>query len=290
MRRRRRRRRHFGLWLFIIIIVAVASTTLFLIYRGAKVSGPNSNASSVTKVIDTTPTNQANKTVSGTWRADGAAKDPDGEKLHVRVSLRLRPNGHYRRELKIQGQTLRTIVDSGTYTGRKTFKLKSTQAVIFTYASKAAQNAHRAKATSRYGQEIAAYPSYLNKVLNNRVSKTTYEYVNTRLSLKHTSQTVPTIAAAISQQTSRHQTTGESSTADDDTSDATSSDDTSSSDASSKMTVSEAQAIVEQQYPSSDYTITAMGQTGDNFTFVVIDQQTHDNQYVTVNGDGQIEQ
>lgn len=55
------------------------------------------------------------------------------------------------------------------------------------------------------------------------------------------------------------------------------------------MTVEKAQAIVEQQYPSADYNITAMGQTGSNFTFVVINQKTRDNQYVTVNGDGEIQ-
>lgn len=311
MRRSRRRRRHFGLWFFIILIIAIALTTLFLIFRGAKVSGPDSqNASSVTKVIDTTPTASSTKTTSGTWTASGKAEDPDGESLKVQVYLTLKTNGHYRRQLVIQGDSVRTIVDSGTYSGGKTFKLKSSQAVIFTYASKKNQRNQVAKATTQYGSDYASYPSYLKTVLNNRVSKTTYRYVDTKLSLSTSNDSVPTIAKAIDAQsttthaaesatTNDNDTTDADTTADDQHSDTnettdsnadSDSDSTSdSSSSSSKMTVSQAQAIVAQQYPSADYTITAMGQTGSNFTFVVINQKTRDNQYVTVNGDGEIQ-
>lgn len=298
MRRRRRRRRHFGLWLFIFIVVAVALTTLFLIFRGAKVSGPDDqNTNSVTKVIDTTPTASSTKTTSGTWTAAGKAEDPDGEALKVQVYLHLKANGHYRRELTIQGDSVRTIVDSGTYSGNKTYKLKSSQAVIFTYANKKAQRRQNAKATTQYGSNYAAYPSYLKTVLNNRVSKATYRYVDTTLSLSTSSHSVPTIQNAINDQADATSDTEQSSDtrADNtatstDTGDADNTDDSADSESSStKMTVEKAQAIVEQQYPSSDYNITAMGQTGSNFTFVVINQKTHDNQYVTVNGDGEIQ-
>lgn len=309
MRRRRRRRRHLGLWFFIFIIIAIAATTLFLIFRGAKVSGPDSqNSSSVTKVIDTTPTASSTKTTSGTWAASGKAEDPDGEALKVQVYLHLKTNGHFQREIVIQGDSVRTIVDSGTYSGKKTYKLKSHQAVIFTYASKKAQRQQTAKATTQYGSDYAAYPSYLKTVLNNRVSKTSYRYVDTKLTLSSTTHTVPTIDAAMNDQSN---TTSATNDADDDTtststsdsssddsdtgndasSDRTSSDSdsTDSDSSSSKMTVEKAQAIVEQKYPSADYNITAMGQTGSNFTFVVINQKTRDNQYVTVNGDGEIQ-
>lgn len=307
MRRRRRRRRHLGLWFFIFIIVAIAATTLFLIFRGAKVSGPDSqNSSSVTKVIDTTPTASSTKTTSGTWTASGKAEDPDGEALKVQVYLKLQANGHYRRELMIQGDSVRTIVDSGTYSGSKTYKLKSHQAVIFTYASKKAQRHQNAKATTQYGSDYAAYPSYLKTVLNNRVSKTTYRYVDTKLTLSSTTHTVPTINTAMNDQantTSDTNNADASSTSTSDSnadnadngndasseSDSSDSGSTDSDSSSSKMTVEKAQAIVEQQYPSSDYTITAMGQTGSTFTFVVINQKTRDNQYVTVNGDGEIQ-
>lgn len=293
MRRRRRRRRHFGLWFFIFIIVAIVATTLFLIFRGAKVSGPDSqNTSSVTKVIDTTPTASSTKTTSGTWTASGKAEDPDGEALKVQVYLQLKSNGHYRREVMIQGDSIRTIVDSGSYSGKQTYKLKSQQAVIFTYASKKAQRQQNAKATTQYGSDNASYPSYLKTVLNNRVSKTTYRYVDTKLKLSTSTRTVPTINAAISAQASADDTTDSSSTTDDaDTNSQTNDAEASSASdtSSSKMTVTAAQAIVEAQYPSSDYTITAMGQTGTNFTFVVINQETGDNQYVTVNADGEIQ-
>lgn len=292
MRRRRRRRRHFGLWFFIFIVLAVALTTLFLIFRGAKVSGPDDqNTNSVTKVIDTTPNASSTQTTSGTWTAAGKAEDPDGEALKVQAYLHLKSNGHYRRELTIQGDSVRTIVDSGTYSGNKSYKLKSHQAVIFTYASKKAQRHQNAKATTQYGSDYAAYPSYLKTVLNNRVSKTTYRYVDTTLTLSTSSHSVPTIQNAINDQTDATSDTEQSSdTDDDDTTNTDNNDDSSDSDSSSsKMTVEKAQAIVEQQYPSSDYNITAMGQTGSNFTFVVINQKTHDNQYVTVNGDGEIQ-
>ncbi|WP_125710281.1 hypothetical protein [Lacticaseibacillus porcinae] len=311
MRRSRRRRRHLGLWFFILIIIAIALTTLFLIFRGAKVSGPDSqNSSSVTKVIDTTPTASSTKTTSGTWTASGKAEDPDGERLKVQVYLTLKTNGHYRRELVIQGDSVRTIVDSGTYSGSKTFKLKSQNAVIFTYTSKKAQRNQVPKATTQYDSDYASYPSYLKTVLNNRVSKTTYRYVDTKLSLSTTNDSVPTIAKAMDAQSTTTRAADSSTTDDNDTANAdttadeqdtktndstnsnadSNSDTTSdSSSSSSKMTVSQAQAIVEQQYPSSDYTITAMGQTGTNFTFVVINQKTRDNQYVTVNADGEIQ-
>lgn len=299
MRRRRRRRRHFGLWFFIFIIVAIAATTLFLIFRGAKVSGPDDqNTNSVTKVIDTTPTASSTKTTSGTWTASGKAEDPDGEALKVQVYLKLQANGHYRRELMIQGDSVRTIVDSGTYSGNKSYKLKSHQAVIFTYASKKAQRHQNAKATTQYGSDYAAYPSYLKTVLNNRVSKTSYRYVDTKLTLSTTTHTVPTLDAAMNDQANTTSDVNASSTSTSDSNsdnadpgnDASSESDSSDSDSgSSKMTVEKAQAIVTQQYPSSDYTITAMGQTGSNFTFVVINQKTRDNQYVTVNGDGEIQ-
>lgn len=302
MRRRRRRRRHFGLWFFIFMIVAIAATTLFLIFRGAKVSGPDDqNTNSVTKVIDTTPTASSTKTISGTWTASGKAEDPDGEALKVQVYLKLQANGHYRRELMIQGDSVRTIVDSGTYSGNKTYKLKSHQAVIFTYASKKAQRKQNAKATTQYGSDYAAYPSYLKTVLNNRVSKTTYRYVDTTLTLSTSTHTVPTLEAAMNDQSNTTSGTSDaeasSTSANDSDSDNTDtsndvssdSDSTDSDSSSSKMTVEKAQAIVEQQYPSADYNITAMGQTGSNFTFVVINQKTRDNQYVTVNGDGEIQ-
>jgi hypothetical protein len=287
------------------MIVAIAATTLFLIFRGAKVSGPDDqNTNSVTKVIDTTPTASSTKTISGTWTADGKAEDPDGEALKVQVYLHLKANGHFQRELVIQGDSVRTIVDSGTYSGSKTYKLKSHQAVIFTYASKKAQRHQNAKTTTQYGSDYAAYPSYLKTVLNNRVSKTSYRYVDTKLTLSSTTHTVPTIDAAINDQANTtSDATDASSTSDNDSNssnadtddnasaDSVSSDSnsTDSDSSSSNMTVEKAQAIVEQQYPSSDYTITAMGQTGSNFTFVVINQKTRDNQYVTVNGDGEIQ-
>lgn len=302
MRRRRRRRRHFGLWFFIFMIVVIAATTLFLIFRGAKVSGPDDhNTNSVTKVIDTTPTASSTKTISGTWTASGKAEDPDGEALKVQVYLKLQANGHYRRELMIQGDSVRTIVDSGTYSGSKTYKLKSHQAVIFTYASKKAQRHQNAKATTQYGSDYAAYPSYLKTVLNNRVSKTSYRYVDTKLTLSTTTHTVPTLDAAMNDQANTTSGTSDADASSTNASDSDSdnadtsndassdSDSTDSDSSSSKMTVEKAQAIVEQQYPSADYNITAMGQTGSNFTFVVINQKTRDNQYVTVNGDGEIQ-
>lgn len=213
--------------------------------------------------------------------------------MKVKVYLHLKTNGHFQREIVIQGDSVRTIVDSGTYSGKKNLQVEESSSGDFHLCQqKKAQRQQTAKATTQYGSDYAAYPSYLKTVLNNRVSKTSYRYVDTKLTLSSTTHTVPTIDAAMNDQSN---TTSATNDADDDTtststsdsssddsdtgndasSDRTSSDSdsTDSDSSSSKMTVEKAQAIVEQQYPSADYNITAMGQTGSNFTFVVINQK-----------------
>ncbi|WP_461214931.1 hypothetical protein [Lacticaseibacillus sp. GG6-2] len=322
MRRRRRRRRHTGLWILVWSLVAIAAVTLFLIYRGAKVSGPDAEDSASSHIIDTTPT--ATHAQAGTYTASGAANDPDGEALSVRVYLRIQDNGHFRREQQIKGDSVRTIIDTGTYTGTtKSLKLDSTSAVIFTYHSAKAMRAQTPATTSRYGGSHASYPTYLTTVLNNRVTlkkglAQTYHYVHKSLTLSTSIHAVPTIDAALSAQggstdTSSDSTSSQASSQSSQTnetpasthseshtkrdsasqSSATSSSDSSSSSSSDSssdnLTVESAQAIVEQQYPSSDNTITAIGQSGDNFTFVVINKDTRDNQYVTVNADGELQ-
>lgn len=301
MRRRRRRKTHWSIWLLLIGLLAIAVVTLFLIHRGAKVQGPDDSSAGTTSVIDTTPTSS-----SGTYAASGKANDPDGEALTVKVYLTLQSKQRFVRELKITGSSVRMIVDSGTYTKAGShITMHSTQAVVFQYASQDRMAARIPSRKSRYGASHSAYPDYLTAVLNNQLTTSAgkpshYHYVDTSLKLTVSGAVVPTVSEAIDEQAavetstshSSHavfDTTASSAAQSSDSSSDSSSAQSSSASASSHLSVEQAQALIDAQYPPSDYTSTAMGEQNGTFSFVVINRTTHENQTVTVTPDGTVE-
>lgn len=297
MRRRRRRKTHWSIWLLLIGLLAIALVTLFLIHRGAKVQGPNDTSIGSTNVIDTTPTTSA-----GTYTASGSATDPDGEALTVKVYLTLTSKHRFSRELKIQGDSVRMIVDAGTYAKTAhTLKLHSTNAVVFQYQSVNHMNNQMPSRKSRYGTNHSAYPAYLTNVLNNTISTkgaapSAYAYGNKHLKLTISGAVVPSVNEAIDEQAEIQSrstaSTAQAASATSNSSAASSvasASSASSASSSSHLSVEQAQALIEAKYPPSDYTTTAMGEQAGTFSFVVINKQTRQNQTVTVDQDGTIQ-
>ena len=322
---RRRRRRHSALWLLLAGLLTIAVVTLGLIYRGAKVSGPDSAESASHHIVETTPT--AAHVQPGTYTASGQAEDPDGEALTVRVYLRLLANGHYRREIQVKGETIRRIIDSGTYdSAAKSVSLSSLNAVIFNYASAKAMTTQTPRDASRYGGDHAAYPDYLATVLNNRVTlkrgrATTYRYVRTTLPLQVSDHNIPSVGAAVATEqpalTTHHSQSAPivpattsappaspaassptssraaSASASHESAAAASNSTSSSTESaarpsSSALTLADAQAIIAIRYPSQGYQISGGTEAAGEFTFTVTDNTTHESRAVTVTADGQL--
>ncbi|MFD1483906.1 hypothetical protein ACFQ5J_01410 [Lacticaseibacillus baoqingensis] len=295
--RRQHRKKNWGLPALLILVIIILVGGLFLIFRGAKVQGPNDTNSAVsTSVIDTTPQMDTGIYATSTTQ--------NGET--VKILLQFKSKHRFARQIVTTGNTVVMLVDSGTYTkSGKQLTLSSTSAVRCDYASTADYNDALPEKMSRYGQGHKAYPQTLNDTLNNQVRLTakhpsSYDYLGQWLKLKTATDTVDSVSATAAAQDTSAETessTPASSTPSTDYNSSVSADSSSEAAASSSassqssaaassssaaLTLDQAQALVAQRYPSDQYAIAASGDSNGVYTFTVTNLQTNEQQTVTV--------
>lgn len=188
--------------ILLAIIALVIAGTLFLIFRGSKVQGPNQSESLSQPVASTS---KSATTTLGTYVAKGTITDLTGNPRSLTMYLQLQKNNRYRRQLRYDLDTSPLLtIDSGRFEQADgQLHLTSTQAISYGYANQKGYQTNRPNAINRYGSAADPQidiPESMQRFLDTTVTLTAkkptrYQYLASRLRLKASQKKLPTVAA-----------------------------------------------------------------------------------------------
>lgn len=201
---RRKEHRRIKLPLIILgVVLLLTAIILFLIFRGAKVKGPDEGSSSSVTIGAKAPANKN----TGTYTGKGLVTTASGARRTIRVYLRLKKDTYVREIVDETTPKRHVTVDSGTYTKLdKTLTLTTSKAAVATYRDKSAMSDATPTKLTQYGGTHKDFTDNMMNVLNNVISLQgkkphTYRYLNSKLTLKDSTHQLQSVKAFVADQT-----------------------------------------------------------------------------------------
>jgi len=280
-RQQRTHRKGWRIGLIIGLILIIVIGGYLLIRKGPNVNGPVEESSS--------SSSQPATLQLRTYTASGSAADQTGNLRRLSVWVKLGKNNTYKRLMMFDRDTTPMVItDSGHFTqSTKQLKLTSDSAIVYGYANLTAYDDKTPNSIKKYGDasDSADFPESMQDVLNTRITldgttPSSYYYLKSRLPLKSSDQTVPSVASYAKGQELVSLTVPSSSSSSVSDSEAMSSESTdsesSASSAESSSSVSSSSSSTTDGYtPSADQIAAARAQLQ---SIGVNDQQWTDSQ------------
>ncbi|MHA3066996.1 hypothetical protein [Lacticaseibacillus saniviri] len=277
-RQQRTHRKGWRIGLIIGLILIIVIGGYLLIRKGPNVNGPVEESAS--------SSSQPATLQLRTYTASGSAADQTGNLRRLSVWVKLGKNHTYKRLMMFDRDTTPMVItDSGHFTqSTKQLKLTSDSVIVYGYANLTAYDDKTPNSIKKYGDasDSADFPESMQDVLNTRITldgttPDTYYYLKSRLPLKNSDQTVPSVASYAKDQELVSMTNSVSSSSESESmsSESTASESSASSAESSSSVSSSSSSTTDGYTPSADQIAAARAQLQ---SIGVNDQQWTDSQ------------